>query len=60
MGASSFPLHGTIRKTANGGARWYPQTSGVTEKLRDIYFIDDLVAYVVGDSRESDSSRRLC
>ncbi len=41
---------GTIIKTTNGGTNWVNQTSGTSETLNDVYFLDVSTGYVVGNA----------
>ncbi len=41
---------GTIRKTANSGETWSTQTSGTTNGLNNLYFIDSNIGWAVGGS----------
>lgn len=41
--------HGEIRKTIDGGANWFSQTSGVHVGLRSVFFTDSNTGYVAGE-----------
>jgi photosystem II stability/assembly factor-like uncharacterized protein len=41
---------GTILHTTNSGQTWIAQSSGVTHRLRRLYFLDSQTGWVVGDS----------
>ncbi len=41
---------GGIFRSSNSGQDWLQQTSGITSPLRNIYFIDQLTGWVMGDS----------
>jgi photosystem II stability/assembly factor-like uncharacterized protein len=51
-GHNGYPNpHGTvIIKTTNGGANWTEQTSGISNALYSVYFINADTGYAVGDS----------
>jgi photosystem II stability/assembly factor-like uncharacterized protein len=40
---------GTIINTTNGGVSWTSQTSGTTNALRDVQFVDTSNGWAVGD-----------
>ena len=39
---------GYISKTTDGGVTWTPQTSGVTDALRSVFFVNDTLGYISG------------
>jgi len=41
-------LYGFINKTTNGGATWKAQTSGTSESLNEIFFLNATTGFVVG------------
>jgi photosystem II stability/assembly factor-like uncharacterized protein len=41
-------ISGKIRRTTNGGVDWNLQTSGTTNDLTDVLFIDELNGYAIG------------
>lgn len=41
---------GVILYTENGGTSWAEQTSGVTRRLRDVFFVDSMTGWIVGDA----------
>lgn len=41
---------GAIKKTMDGGATWTAETSGITDDLYDIAFINDNLGFAVGDN----------
>jgi len=38
----------TILKTTDGGTNWNNQTSGITNRLNAVYFVDDTAGWAVG------------
>ena len=43
-------FNGTILKTTDGGTVWQPLTSGTTEPLFSVFFIDDTTGWVAGNN----------
>lgn len=41
-------LHGIIKKTENGGETWTPQTTGITETILSIQFVNDTLGFATG------------
>ena len=43
-------MNGGIHRTTNGGQSWTSQTSGTSQTLNDVFFINDFTGFAAGDN----------